>query len=79
VEDGVSPTVLPEREPQDILIAPSTIEWWMTQPLLLVEIDGIIHDFVVDTGVTVCLVKPFVSRNTVNMLCRLGEFQARIW
>jgi hypothetical protein len=35
----------------------------MTQPLLPVEIDGNIHDFVVDTGATVSLVKPFVSKS----------------
>jgi hypothetical protein len=35
----------------------------MTQPLLPVEIDGKIYDFVVDIGATVSLIKSFVSKS----------------
>ena len=74
-EDELDPVVLPENRPPPgpILIVPSATKGLVTEPLLTIEIGRERFEFVVDTGATVSLIKPTISKAQV----RKSQVQAR--
>jgi hypothetical protein len=74
-EGELDPVALPEGKPPSgpVLVVPSAVKRQVTEHLLTIEIEGERFEFVVDTGATVLLIKPTISKAQL----RKGKVQAR--